>query len=483
MKLNKIILGISAFAVLTLFYSCASTEDSVKEVVFEADAESQASEEGEEETEAGEEEGLLVIAEEESSFKVEASAPAGREKKNYTGWISSSLHPITNVYGNVKLYANPKKGTFGIFVLNEDEKAVPVISSANEYTTSSFYLKAGNKIFKLCDDSSVASAAKKTEHGIRIRYTIERNAVVIIDFDCFSSVEGEAEDSVKVTAAIISLAKKKTDFSLKMLFDTVLGETDRHHFYTSEGLPVKGETLYHSMEEDRYFTSKNAKASMQMIFEGGEASPVQTLILANFTTLDTKKWEPDMTSFRSFDTVLSYNNSAVGVYWPKTSLLSDEEKTFVFYISMATGERIPGGAAYLYAKDHEQEVEEESPESAEETEADGQENAAVQNIQAVKEEEAAVKAEVKENPAPSGQAAANPPAQPKEEEKPEEKVTVIESPKQEAASPVNKLSYDYIQKLLMEIEELESGDPNLNKDRINELNAELDEILAILNEN
>ena len=45
----------------------------------------------------------------------------------------------------------------------------------------------------------------------------------------------------------------------------------------------------------------------------------------------------------------------------------------------------------------------------------------------------------------------------------------------------DKLSIDYIQKLLDRIESLEEGDPEVNKEEINALNAELDAILTILN--
>ena len=481
MKLNKRILGLVAAAAMilpvTLLCGCASTDDSVKEVVFESDEQTAPEDEEVEEQEVSEDNSIVVTADEESAFKIEAAAPAGKDnKKNYTGWISSSMRPITNIYGNIKLYANPKKGTFAISVLNEDEKAVNVMSSANEYTTSSFYLQAGKKLFKLCDDSSVVSAAKKTDKGLRLRYTIERNAVVIIDFECFSSIEGEAEDSIKVTAAIVSLAKKKTDFALKLLFDTVLGETDRHHFYDSEGLPVKGEVIYHSMEEEKYFTSKNAKGSLQMIFAGADATPVQSVILANFTTLDTKKWEPDMTNFRSFDTVLSYNNSAVGVFWPKTSLEPDSEKDFVFYLSMATGDAVPGGVNYIFAE-KEQPEEGQTEQAVEQEQTEAQEN--VQNIQAVKEEPA-------QSPAPA-KPVVEKPVEAKPAEIPAEpepvKVVTEEPPAEPAAASKNenRLSYDYIQKLLDRIEQLEEGDPDLNKAEINALNAELDEILAILN--
>ena len=147
------------------------------------------------------------------------------------------------------------------------------------------YLKAGKKILKLCDDSNVVSAAKKTANGISIRYTIDKTAMVQLDFECLASVEGENEDTVKIVATVQSLAKKKQDYALKLLLDTVLGETDRHHFYTSEDSPVKGEVLYHSMKDEKWVVSKNAKATMQLIFEGADITPIESVALANLQLL------------------------------------------------------------------------------------------------------------------------------------------------------------------------------------------------------
>ena len=476
MKVNKFLTGISVFsifAVLALFSGCASTDDSVMEVVFDsADPMLADALEPSEEPDVDESNAIVVSSDEESSFQIEATAGAARDtKKNYTGWIASSVRPITNIKGNIKLYARPKKGTFALFVMNSNEKAVPVISSANEYTTTSFYLKAGKKIIKLCDDSSVVTAAKKTEKGIKIRYSIDKVAIVMIDMECISSKEGEPEDTVKITATVLSQSKKKTDFSLKLLFDTVLGETDRHHFYTSQEVPVKSEVLYHSMDEEKWFVSKNAKASMQVILSGKDVTPIETVALANFATLDTKKWEADMTTFRSFDTVLSYNNSAIGIYWPKMTLEPEEAGSDVFYISLAADGAVPGGAAYVFATDTAPAVEEKNEKPVEIKEVVTAEET-VQNIQAVKEEEpvaAPVKETVKET--------AKEPAvtEPEPEDQKPQSVSAV----QEISS--DKLSIDYIQKLLDRIDQLEEGDPEINKAEINMLNAELDAIITILN--
>ena len=77
------------------------------------------------------------------------------------------------------------------------------------------------------------------------------------------------------------------------------------------------------------------------------------------------------------------------------------------------------------------------------------------------------------------------PAPQKEEVKPvvEEPKPVKEEPKPQSIPSISddKLSVDYIQALLDKIESLEEGDPEVNKEEINALNAELDAIITILN--
>lgn len=500
MMRNKLFTGLVAAAVLFLFAACASNDDGVKEVVFDAaDTDLAETVETEEEQEVTEVNAVVVETEEQSSFLVEATAPAGREgKKNYTGWVATSIRPVSNIVGNIKLTARPKQGTFSISVLNSEEKAIPVLSTANEYTTTSFYLRAGKKIVKLCDDSGVVSAAKKTAKGLKLRYTIEKVAVVIIDFECISTKEGYAEDTIKITSTIVSQSKKKNEFALKLLMDTVLGETDRHHFYYSDGSAVKKEVSYYSMKDEKYFTSKNAKASMQIILSGADITDIQSVALANFTTLDTRKWEADMNTSRSFDTVLSYNNSAVGIYWPLTKLEPEQETTSVFYISLAAETDIPGGAAYIEALSAPEEpaeeestdevVSEEAVEAKTEKPASKQNENQVQNIQAVKEEDLANQNQNKEPKKTEEAKAEEPKAEPKKQEAPaeEQKVQNVAAV-EESAEPKqveianDKLSVDYIQKLLDKIEALEEGDPEVNKAEINALNAELDAILTLLN--
>ena len=482
---NKLFTGLAAVAIFSLFFGCASTDDGVKEVVYDSGDTAIEEVEESEEQEVNEADALLVTTEEESSNKIESDVPlsAKESKKNYTGWISTSIRPVTTTVGNIKIDVRPKKGTFSISVMNSKEKAIPVLSTANEYTTTSFYLKAGKKILKLCDDSNVSSAAKKTANGISILYTIDKTATVLVDLECIASVEGENEDTVKVTAVVSSIAKKKQEYSLKLILDTILGETDRHHFYTSSDSPVKGEVLYHSIKDEKWIVSKNAKANMQIILDGADVTPVESVALANYTTLNTRKWEADMTTFRSFDTVLSYNNSAVGIYWPKVNLEPEEEFSEIFYISLAADETVPGGAAFVTGQAPAVEEAPETPEQDQEkTEApvsNTQKESSVENIQAVKETPAPVVEAVE--PKNTEPKVVEPVAEPQKTEPQNVAAVEEKAPEKTGGIADEKLSIDYIQKLLDRIESLEEGDPEANKEEINALNAELDAILTILN--
>ena len=54
--------------------------------------------------------------------------------------------------------------------------------------------------------------------------------------------------------------------------------------------------------------------------------PIDFVAFANFSTLNTPAWEPNMQNYRTFDTILSYNNSAFSVNWIPKNL--EPEKSF-----------------------------------------------------------------------------------------------------------------------------------------------------------
>lgn len=364
------------------------------------------------------------------------------EDKNYTSWIESAKEGNRLKSGIIRIKTKPHLGTFNIGVINDDNKDVSVLSSSNEYTSTSLYLKTSKKIYKLTAGSGVYTKSFVGKNAIRLLYNIPKVADVAVDMYCFPSGTPGDDDMIRVTATITNKGKKNETFSLKAILDTVLGESDKYHFYTSDGMPVKNEVMFRTMQNQKWVLSKNELASMQLLFDGSDCTAPSLVALANYSTLEKRSWEPDMLSYRAFDTVLSYNNSAVGVIWQESKIAPLETSKNVFYIALASDLRKPNGDKYLF---HEEYLEDEETEKTK-----------VQNTQKMGEP-----ADVLEI-APS---------------KPEVSESVDFTVKKLGKE---QLSPEYVQALLDKIASLEENKPDINREELLQLNAELDAILEAL---
>lgn len=307
------------------------TDNNAPESVEEASAESSENNEASEETSAKKQKKEKTKAAEETPAQ---NAPGG----NFTGWIKGTRRSISEKYGRIQLKIKSSIGSYSISVLNEKEKGVPVLSTANEFASNAFYLKTSKKAYNLVTDTNVHSSARRTANGAAIMYNIPEVAEVTVDFSCFASDKENKDsdsDMIKVTATVKNNSTRNDEFVIKAVLDTVLGEAAEYHFYTYEGVAVRNEVLYRTLQNQKWFVSKNSNAAMQLFFSGAEATTPDLVALANYSTLEKNTWEPDMLSYRAFDTVLSYNNSGVCAIWKPIKLAPSETGKIVFYLAFA----------------------------------------------------------------------------------------------------------------------------------------------------
>lgn len=380
--------------------------------------------------------------------------------KNYTGWIDIPVKNLDLKVGSVRIRTKTKLGSYNISYLTEDGKYVPILSPANEYTGSYYSLKVGKKVYKLTPDVNIKTKARldDSQKGLAMYYNVKDVASLVVQYDILSSSKKVEADMVKVTATIINESSKKQDFALKTILDTILGESNQYHFYTSEKAPVKNETLYRDVKNEKWIMSKNGIIKMQILLNGADISPIESVALANYVTLDTNLWEPDMLSYRAFDTVLSYNNSAVGITWPSVVLENGQSKSFIFYMAFAADVSEPKGFEYITQNSSEEQL------AAFDSEDDEVE---VVNTPAEKQEE---KITVAQN----------------------EKTSVIQNTSDDVAQIIPSVGFDvskiskeqlspeYVQNLINKINMLEEDDSTVNRETLLQLNAELDAILEVL---
>lgn len=379
-------------------------------------------------------------------------------KKEAEVWTDNSGKSLPVSDGIVTLRYKKRVGSFNIAVRNAAEKNIPVFSTANEYTSSSFFLKSNNKIIKLINDGAVKTGYTKSDRGLRITYAVADTADVLLEFMIFPSQEGGQSDMVKVTATVTNKSQRRRELALKAVLDTILGETDAWHFYTRINVPVKNEVLYKTMENEKWIVSRNPNAAMQIFFYGADCTAPEAVALGNYSTFDKNEWLPNMYSYRQFDSVFAYNNSAVEVVWPAFKLNPNESGKCIFYMAFAADYETPKGDKFLFP------------------EADESEN------------EAAVV--LPETPAQDKVTTRTIETYVPEEEEDEEESPKLRLPKKKGKTAKKKinankfsnqqLTPEYVQNLLDRIIALEEDDASLNKAEIYQLNAELDAILDVL---
>lgn len=262
-------------------------------------------------------------------------------------WKRKGRLNVKKESGSLKLEAKGKLGSFNCYVIDRDENPVSVFSRSEEFTGTSLYLKAGKKLYKLAGGSGIKTAARETENGLDISYIIPKVAHVILECKVFSSLPSKDGDMIKMTAYVKSLKTKKEEFSLKLVMDTELGESNKYHFYGSDNNPVTTETMFRSSSENRWIMTGNEQTGFQILLNGADISTPDFVAIANFDNLDTLSWEPSLLSTRSFDTVSSYNNSACCIAWKKTFLEPEEKYSNVVYFAVAAFPDMVTGESYI----------------------------------------------------------------------------------------------------------------------------------------
>ena len=392
---------------------------------------------------------------EKSADKPEKQEKAAEEEEE----LSAFPKEFTKDRGIIHLRYKRTLGTFGISVFDEENKAYPVLSTGNEFTKSGFYLKAGSKIYRLISSKQVSSEVTNSANGMTIVYTVEGVAKVNVQFEMLTIAETVDADILKITSTVENLGTRNEFFALKGIFDTILGESSKYHFYDDNNQPVKSELVIRDAKKVPYITSKNNNTTLQFIIAGADISRLQMVALANYSTLEKSTWEPEMLSFRSFDTLMSYNNSAVALIWPEEKLSPEKKTSYTFYMTFSTGDSKPSGVAYIKNLDKDTSLK---------TVGAGAEKSEVSLIT----ENEIIEPEQNKNIKDSRVEEISPVVETKPAN-PSVKFDVNNLSKEQ-------LSPEYIQQLIDKINALEEDGSSINRNEILQLNAELDAILESL---
>lgn len=333
--------------------------------------------------------------------------------------------------GKIKLVLRGDFGTYGIYAVSRTGSQVPVFVDYDNFLSTYFSIRAGKTEYKLNETNGVLSSVAQEGSGGRLLYSVPKTADVSAVFAFMKTSAEHDDDMLKVTVTITNRGPRTDTFALKSIFDTVLGEKTNIHFSTALTKSVNSEVQYRSMAGEKWILSQGSGCGVQILLYGGDITPPAFVTLGNKDIMSLPLWVPTAGSARSFDNVMSYNNSAVSVNWDNTDIKPAQSASFIFYIVVSTDGDEPAGSTWLAS------LQGATPPSGE---------------------------SVPDVAVPS-------PVVPAVKPKPEVPFDVITE---------EKLDPEYIRALINKINALEDDGKNVNREELLRLNTELDAILAKL---
>ncbi len=382
-------------------------------------------------------------------------------------------------FGIFRVVLHDKSGTFSLYMENtRNNKYIPILNSLDNSSGTRFYLKAGETVYTLSKTAGVPVNQFLTDSGFKVEYIVKGKALVTLNYTIVSSKDGtlnEFSDVIIVDVVITNTSTKTDTFALKTLFDTVLGEGVSKHFSTKTFPVINEEISFSSMYADKWIRTSDGFNTMQFLLDGDTISRPLSVTLANRDILLTDVWTPTVISGRGFNSLFSFNNSAVSIQWSNSSIAPKAQSAMRFYVTASSAEQIPSDtSAAFFSGGKAAEI-----------------SSGMMLIQEQPVEESA--APVVIPPATAVTSDAQIPAVPEDVKLAEETPSPVDDSlfDDKTLQDVNPYVYDqpikeeqldpeYINTLLERIENLEAESSDIDREEILRLNAELDAILEFL---
>jgi len=324
--------------------------------------------------------------------------------------------------GLVRMETVGSSGAVLFYVVN-GKKVYPAVETKNygESTYISLYVenreyrlnKKGNCDFHFeVDDNSITEIfTVKDVAELKAVYTISK-----------MDPQDELENSVRVKYSLKNLTGKTRAFVLKAVYNLCLGENRKAHFSSALKSDIGGEYVIFPSQDESWIISSDSQNAVELIVYGEGVTPPRKAAVANKDAIESSTPATTFVPGKSFDSLLSYNNSSLALYWNAVELGEKDAANYSYKINFSISDFQNSGKLHQKAP----------------------------------------KAEP-----------------PKEEAKPQEPDSDMLAGEIDYIDP-SKLNAEYVQQLIDHINSLEQSDPSLNRMKIQQLQTEVDEVLQVL---
>ena len=253
--------------------------------------------------------------------------------------------------GDFVLQVSDDVGAFNIrYAPEKSSSSTNFFVSHNDYATTYFSVLVDDTAYQLRRGSISSIQLVDQNDGAGLVFKIRDKLNVAVNLTPVADVISSGQGAVKVEVVLENISSTTLNVALKGIFDTILGENSGVHFVTARYPYVSTEASFSDMEQLQWVRSSNGNESIQFLFEGNGISSPKMVVLANKDVVTSDSWMPIIKTGRTFNSVFSYNNSAICALWDKMSLTPSTKGAVTFYITLASKAKIPPTASFLGPK-------------------------------------------------------------------------------------------------------------------------------------
>lgn len=329
--------------------------------------------------------------------------------------------------GLVRMETVRESGAVLFYVVN-GKRVYPAVETSGYGQSNyiSFYL--GGKEYRLNKKGIVSYHYDIDDNSITETFTVKGVAELIAKYEISKmDPKDEKENSILVSYSFKNLTGKTRVFVLKSVYNLCLGENRKDHYSSALKSDISGEYVAFPSKEESWIISSDSQNAVEVILFGKGVTPAKKAVLANKDVIEMSNPSTSFTPGNSFDSIMSYNNSSLALYWDAVELDDQESVDYSYRINFSVSDFQNSGKGLPLV------AEKAEPENDVEEDAE------------------------KKDELPSDQLKGE--------------IDYIDP---------SKLNEEYVQQLINHINSLEQSDPSLNRMKIQQLQTEVDEVLQVL---
>lgn len=327
--------------------------------------------------------------------------------------------------GLVRMETARASGAVLFYVVN-GKKIYPAVKTS-EYGQSNYLsVFAGAKEWRLTKGGRCSYKYDVSANSIVETMLVKGVAQVTASYEIGKYRPGDkASNCVRVKVAVTNLAKEKTPLSLKAVYNLCLGENRRAHFSTPLNNAIGSEHVLLPSQKESWIISSDGQNAVEFVVYGKGVTAPKKAVMANKDVIDLATPITLFNPGNSFDSILSYNDSSLALFWDPVELDEGKSVSYSYIINFSDSD----------------------------FQNSGQDSRGFSEV---------------------------PQKEDGKEEKPIDDNLLVDGQNAVERLDPEKTNFEYVQQLIDHINSLEQSDPSLNKAKIQQLQTEVDEVLKVL---